>query len=219
MFCTDIIYGYDQPMKLYYVLDPMCSWCWGFRASFAQLLEHLPNDIAIRYVMGGLAVDSDQPMPEETRVYVQQAWRDVHARTGAEFNHDFWTTCQPRRSTYPACRAVIAAGLQNPAKIPAMIEGIQRAYYLQASNPSDLDTLLNVATETGLDRLQFEQDINSKHTASLLQEDFALRRKLGVRSFPSVLIEVDDEFHWIANGCLNIEQMLGNLEAVPLPNP
>ncbi len=206
-------------MKLYYVLDPMCSWCWGFKASFAQLLELLPHDIAIRYVMGGLAVDSDQPMPEETRAYVQQAWRDVHARTGAEFNHDFWTNCQPRRSTYPACRAVIAAGLQNPAIIPHMIEGIQRAYYLQASNPSDLDTLLDVAMEAGLDRAQFEQDINSEHTASLLQEDFALRRKLGVRSFPSVLIEIDDEVHWVANGCLTIEQMLTNLQQVPIPTP
>ena len=99
---------------LYYVLDPMCSWCWGFRPVFESLLVHLsknlPDQINVQYVMGGLAPDSDQPMPEETCLYIQKQWSAVETTLGAKFNWDFWSECQPRRSTYPACRAVIAAG-------------------------------------------------------------------------------------------------------------
>ena len=97
------------------------------------------------YVMGGLARDSDDPMPEETRAYVQMNWREVTKTTGAEFNWDFWRKCKPRRSTYPACRAVLAAGAQREDAVPEMFDAIQRAYYREARNPSDIDTLTAVA--------------------------------------------------------------------------
>ena len=84
--------------RLLYVVDPMCSWCWGFTGVRAQVSEEFP-DHEWQLVMGGLAPDSDEPMEEETRAYVQDAWRAVAQRTGAEFNHDFWTECAPRRST------------------------------------------------------------------------------------------------------------------------
>ena len=98
---------------LYYVADPMCSWCWGFAPVLEQVVGELPSGVDIQYVMGGLARDSDEPMSQEVRAYVQNAWREVSVTTGARFNWDFWDRCQPRRSTYPACRAALAGGLQG----------------------------------------------------------------------------------------------------------
>ena len=71
---------------------------------------------------GGLAPDSDVPMPQEIVQYVKSAWRAVSAAAGLELNWDFWTKCQPRRSTYPACRAVVAAGMQSEEARVAMYE-------------------------------------------------------------------------------------------------
>ena len=84
---------------LYYVADPMCSWCWGFQPVLGRVKAALPEEVTLRYVMGGLAKDTDEPMPEETRAYVQNAWREVSATTGARFNWDFWSRCKPRRSS------------------------------------------------------------------------------------------------------------------------
>ena len=124
--------------ELIYVGDPMCSWCWGFSRALDGVHD-LVGEVPIRYVMGGLARDSDKPMLDETRAYIQGQWRMVTAETGAEFNWSFWEVNVPRRSTYPSCRAVIAAGIQGAARL--MFEAIQRAYYQQARNPSDLSTL------------------------------------------------------------------------------
>jgi putative protein-disulfide isomerase len=197
--------------QLIYIHDPMCSWCWGFRPVFTQLLELLPENTAVRYVMGGLAPDNDQPMSAATRVYIQKMWHAVEKRTNANFNHDFWTLCQPRRSTYPACRSVIAAGLQRTEAIPEMIYTVQKAYYLQARNPSDLDVLVSLAGEIGLDTQRFKNDIVSHQVEMLLQRDFDTRRQLGVMSFPSVMLASAGSTYCLSNGYSPIQTMTDNL--------
>ena len=185
---------------LYYIADPMCSWCWGFSPVLEAVSGVLPDDIPIRHVMGGLARDSEEPMPEETRSYVQSQWRLVAERTGAEFNWDFWTDCEPRRSTYPACRAVIAAGMQRPDGTGEMFQAIQHAYYLEARNPSNAETLVQLAGELNLDTQRFSEDLVSTQTDELLHEDFALRRSLHADKFPTMILEHDDNQLWLAYG-------------------
>jgi putative protein-disulfide isomerase len=179
-------------MKLYYVMDPMCSWCWGFQPVFRRLIARLPPAVVVEYVMGGLAADSAEPMSQDTRDYVQSQWQAVEDRTGVHFNWDFWSQCQPRRSTYPACRAVIAAGMQHQDKVPQMIAAIQQAYYQQARNPSDAATLLTLATEIDLDSRRFASDLDSPELEQQLHQHFARRRQLQVTSFPSLRLQTNN---------------------------
>lgn len=187
---------------LYHVHDPMCSWCWGYRRSWDQLRATLPGSVKIINVVGGLAPDNDEPMPLEQRSTVAGYWQNVEQQTGAEFNYDFWKKCTPRRSTYPACRAVLAAATQGAEQ--SMIEAIQSAYYLRAMNPSNDSTLIALATELKLDANQFSEELNSPEIQARLQRDFELRRSIGVYSFPSLVlvqnaiqtpIEVDYQSH------------------------
>ncbi|MFT4519775.1 MAG: putative protein-disulfide isomerase [Halioglobus sp.] len=182
-----------MPATLYHVHDPMCSWCWGFRRSWDALRTSLPEAVTVVNVVGGLAPDSDEPMPHEQREAIASYWAKIGEEVGAEFNLDFWSQCEPRRSTYPACRAVIAASFQSQEQ--GMIDAIQHAYYLRAMNPSDISTLLQLAEELGLDRGQFSDDLGSEHTEQEMQRHFALRRHLNVYSFPSLVLETDSGLH------------------------
>ncbi len=176
-----------SPSVLYYVHDPMCSWCWAYRPVLQKLREQLPAEIRWQNVLGGLAPDNDQPMPEATRQMVQGHWRQIQSSVGTRFNFDFWSRCQPRRDTYKACRAVIAASFQ--AAEERMIEAIQEAYYLRAMNPSEPATLTMLAGELGLDSSLFRRDLVSGKTEEAFQGQLALRRELGVRSFPSLVLK------------------------------
>ena len=87
-----------QPL-LYLVVDPMCSWCWGFRSAWQSFVSEIPSAVTIKYLVGGLAPGSDEPMNTSTRAGVQGAWQSVADRTGATFNLEFWAVGQPGRST------------------------------------------------------------------------------------------------------------------------
>lgn len=174
---------------LYYIHDPMCSWCWGYRPVWEQLQHLLPDAICVKYVLGGLAPDNERPMPVDLQNTIQGYWRKINAELGTEFNFNFWRDCKPRRSTYPACRAVIAAANQSAEM--EMIEAIQRAYYLRAMNPSDVSTLISLAEEIGLESNLFKKDLHAAKTESELQRQIEFVRNAPVRGFPSLVLQHD----------------------------
>ncbi len=184
----------DKPIAtLYYVHDPMCSWCWGFRTQLLKLKQLLPDDIQFTSLVGGLAADSNDPMPAGLQQDIQSAWRRIQqVIPGTQFNFDFWTQNTPRRSTYPACRAVITAR-QLADKADQMTYGIQQAYYLNAQNPSDLKTLLDVAVSIGLDSSEFEQLMLSSKVETALNTELELVRSIHVYSYPSLVLQLDAE--------------------------
>ena len=175
---------------LFYIYDPMCSWCWGFGHTWDQVKKSLPSSINIQYVLGGLAPDSNEIMLSEMREYIQMNWKKIQKKIpGTEFNYDFWTKCHPKRSTYPACRAVIATKNQSPDLEQTIVKLIQQAYYMDAKNPSEDSTLIALAETLAIDIKQFTHDLNSEPTQQQLLDDIALMQSLGVSSFPSLILQ------------------------------
>ncbi len=188
-------------VTLVHVHDPMCSWCWAFRPTWSRIREALPEGVAVRRLLGGLAPDTDAPMPQEMRQGLQATWRRIQQVVpGTEFNFDFWRDCAPRRATYPACRAVIAAGRQGgERKEEAMVHAIQRAYYLEARNPSDDETLVALAGDLGLDTARFAVDLADPTTHEALLAQIAESRELGADSFPTLLLVTPAGTHWVGH--------------------
>lgn len=200
---------------LIYVHDPMCSWCWGFSPCLDRLLSALPDDMRLRRLLGGLAPDSGEPMPEATREYVQGQWHQIQrAIPGTEFNYDFWTACAPRRATYPACRAVIAARRQGEEFDPLMTVAIQRAYYLRAMNPSDVGTLSILAGELGLDVAGFDRDLVSPEVDETLRAEIREARELGVDGFPGLVFVTGKDRRWIPVDYTDHRPMLASVRAI-----
>lgn len=190
----------------------MCSWCYGFRPLWQQLQTQLPEDIEVRYVVGGLAPDSSEPMPEDMQNMLMATWeRITQAIPGVQFNFDFWTSNQPRRSTYPSCRAVLAAKQLDATKEREMIEGIQNAYYQQALNPSDNKTLIHVAETIGLDRELFTTALNSTATQQALQQELQFARSIGGDSFPALILQQNGKHHTLLLSYTDAEKILAQL--------
>lgn len=200
---------------LVYVHDPMCSWCWGFAPTFQQLRQQLPASIVVQRLLGGLAADTDQPMPQQMRDYLQATWRRIADRIpGTRFNFDFWRDCEPRRSTWPACRAVIAARRMDAVLEEQMITAIQRAYYLQARNPSNTDTLVELARELGLDGDDFAHLLDDDDTRNLLELELVQARSLGADSFPSLRLLIGTDAWPVPVDYGGAASMLGRVTAL-----
>lgn len=205
--------------RLYYIHDPMCSWCYAFRSSFDALRTDLPQPVRLIYLLGGLAPDSATPMPDAMRQTIQQTWRRIEQTVpNVRFNFEFWAFNTPIRSTYPACRALLAARKQSSDYEIPMLKAIQSAYYERAKNPSLTDTLLECAAEIGLDTGLFGKDLLSPAIEHELQQEIQLAGSMGVSSYPSLRLLHNDKLFAIRIDYLDhraiLEEIAGILQAV-----
>jgi len=180
--------------NLYYIHDPMCSWCYAFDSTLKKIESNLPKSINLVKIVGGLAPDSMQPMPESLAMIIQANWKKIEQTVDhIQFNFNFWKTNQAIRSTYPSCRAVLAAKNQSDNFEDKMIAQIQWAYYQNAENPA-LDTvLIHCAKQIGLDKHVFISDYKSEEINNQLRVQLQFCKDLGISSYPSLCLEIGEQ--------------------------
>jgi len=200
---------------LYYVYDPMCSWCYAFEQTLSELQKQLPQPLSFRAILGGLAADTTEPMPVETQTMIQQAWQRIEQTVpNVHFNFNFWAENTPYRSTYPACRALLAAEQQSPELSPILRQNIQQAYYQEAKNPSLDKVLIECAKDSGLGIKKFSITLNSTEIKIKLAEHIQFARTLEVNSYPSLRLVLKEEVHNIAINYADATSMLTQINSL-----
>jgi putative protein-disulfide isomerase len=186
--------------ELIYLGDPMCSWCWGISEVIGQLRAEYRGQMGFRLVLGGLRPGETEPMCKQLAHFLGRHWLDVARVTGQPFNHDILDSRSFVYDTEPPSRAVRAADALDPGLAFPFFQAIQEAFYVHNADTNLLSTYLTLCTRFGLDQAAFEACYNSSEMLAATQEDFRLSTTLGVRSFPSVLVRIETEYHMIAMG-------------------
>ena len=60
-------------MRLLYIADPLCSWCYGFGPELARVLERHP-DAELDLLMGGLRPYNTERMSERFKEMLRGHW-------------------------------------------------------------------------------------------------------------------------------------------------
>ena len=170
----------------------MCSWCYAFDAVLTQVVADIPESIKVEKILGGLAPDSMEVMSTSMAAMIESNWRKIEQTVvGVRFNFDFWKVNQAMRSTYPSCRAVLAAKKQAAHFEDKMIAQIQSAYYQNAENPSLDSVLIKCAKQIGLNDQVFESDYGSELINELLLQQIQFSRSIAVSTYPSLCLEIE----------------------------
>lgn len=65
---------------------------------------------------------------------------------------------------------------------------------MEARNPADSNTLIELASEIGLDRALFSADVESPAVQEELLKEIEFTRRLEVKGFPTLLLEKEGVF-------------------------
>lgn len=190
---------------LWYLADPMCSWCWGFTPSIETLREEFRDRAKIALVLGGLRPGETTPMTASARDDILHHWHSVHEQTGQPFQFDGALPEGFVYDTEPACRAVVTVGGLNPVLIFSMFKAIQSAFYAEGRDVTQADTLADLAAGLGLERDVFLQAFNSDIARNRTQAHFKQARQAGITGFPSLILQQGEQLHPISNGCLPLD--------------
>lgn len=204
--------GETRTPALFYLADPMCSWCWGFSPVVGQLAKEYADRTDLRVIAGGLFPGTEAPMDRHFKASVREHWGHVEERTGQPFDFSFFERDNFVYNTEPACRAVVAARELAPDRVLEMLHGLHQAFYRHNRDITDPGIASEVAAEIGLDVGEFHRALESDEIRTRTREDFHLARELGMRGFPTLMGYDYQELSVLTEGYAPLEGVRANLE-------
>jgi putative protein-disulfide isomerase len=194
--------------RLIYVMDPMCSWCWGFAPVAAALIAQAAEaGVSTRLVPGGLRTGGTA-LDGSTRKYILEHWQAVAEATGQPFRFDGAMPDGFVYDTEPACRALVTARELDAERVWPLLALIQRSFYEQGADVTRAPQLVELAEQAGFDRERFAQQFASQDTRAATSADFSWVQDLGIAGFPTLLAERNGQLALLTNGY----QPLGSLQ-------
>ncbi len=199
--------------ELIFVLDPMCSWCWGFAPVIEELRTVFHDKYTFSLVLGGLRTKDEMPWNESAKAYLKEHWVQVSQRTGQAFSERLFEKEFFDYDTYPACKAVITVReLYGTQSAFSYLHTIQEAFYTRSEDITNLDNLTRLLRRSASDQSAFRTFFESNRAQLLMEHDFAKARSMGANAFPSVVV-IDEEGHMVCQkGYRNLEEMKKLLE-------
>jgi len=174
---------------LWYIADPMCSWCWGFAPVIEEIRLNYRNFLKIELVLGGLRPRTKQAIAPAQREEILHHWKAVNRATGQSFRFE---DAMPEGFIYdtePASRGVVAMFLINPEVIFPFFESIQSAFYVEQKDITKPEILMRLAADMGIDAKLFSRVFESDEAKNQISTHFDKARRWGVHSFPTVIVQ------------------------------
>ena len=186
-------------MKLLYIADPMCSWCYGFGPQLRALLGELPGT-PVEVVMGGLRPFNREPMSEPFRAMLREHWTHVHEASGLPLAPAALEIDGFVYDTEPACRAVVTVRSIDPARVLDFLAAVQAAFYRDARDVTRAIVLSDIAAECGLARETFLRALESDEMREATRGDFSTSQRLGVGGFPTLAAGIGEQLYLVSSG-------------------
>ena len=201
--------------EIIFVVDPMCSWCWGF----APVIEALRKSDASTFslVVGGLRSKGEMIWDESSIRYLQGHWEQVAKSTGQPFSNILFEKEHFDYNTYPACKALVSVReLFGMQKAFEYLHTLQNSFYARGEDITQFKVLMELLDSIDVDVEKFDTFYKSERAQLLMEHDFAKARSMGANAFPSVVI-IDEEGHMICQkgyrNLLEMKKLIGEKDA------
>ena len=168
--------------------DPWCWWSWGLEPVLQRLKEVYGHRLEIEYRMGGTFERLDQWM-KEYAVDERSAVDWIRESIGMHHMPLDPGYILRTESTYPACLAVTAAGLQDRGKAERYLRRLMEGFMVEGrtSTPAEF---AQRAQQVGLDGGKVTRDMGSKKVTDAFAADRRAMKDRGM-NFLSLAIEAD----------------------------
>ena len=197
---------------LWYFADPMCSWCWGFSSIIERIRSTYDEQLKMALMLGGLRPGTTEPLSVKMREGILHHWHEVHKMTGQSFT---FASALPEGFIYdtePASRAVITVAELEPDKIFPYFKSLQSAFYIDQVDVTQAENLAQLARQQAILPDYFLEHFHSEAVRQKTQQHFQGTRQAGVTGFPTLVLQEDERFQFIAKGYRPFDEITAQID-------
>lgn len=201
-----------ERMKIIYIYDALCGWCYGFSPVITQFHEKYKDEVEIEVLSGGMITGKRIGPIGEVAPYIRWAYKDVEKATGVTFGSHFLNSTLALgeaifTSIPPAIALSVFKSMSSSGSSLSFVSEIQKAIYYKGIEPKDYKAYGKIAASFGLDASFFILKMNNSLYQTRAEEDFKKVVALGVSGFPTVLMETNGAKQKIVSGYRSLDQL------------
>lgn len=186
-------------IRVTYLFDPLCGWCYGASAMLEKLIAR--PDFAIDLVASGLfAGDGARPMDDSFAAYAWTNDQQISRLSGQPFSEAYRRNVLGDRTRLfdsgPSTLALTAVALAAPDQEFKALKAIQNARYVEGRDITDMSVLAAVLRALNLpeiaDRLSNPDAVLMAAYRTRLKAGRVEMRRFGVSGVPALIVGAGD---------------------------
>lgn len=193
-------------------MDTMCGWCYGFSDVITRIHEKYKDKYDFKIIPGGMWIgDEVKTMDTHLGKFIKTSNVRVEALTGIHFGEGFNKNVLGSSNrildSLPGAKAVVLFQKLNRDKSFEFVKKIQEAFFVNGEDMNDISVYSEIAGSFGISKVEFEKEFLSQELMEETFEYFNSGEKLGVQSFPTIILEKDNKRIIIAQGYSNFKEL------------
>lgn len=188
---------------LIYTYDPLCGWCYGFHPVMEKLAGRFRENLQVRVIAGGLAVDENAQTIAEGYGYIRGALDQVEQKTGVTFGENFKLLAEEGSYLYdsePSCIAQTAVNKLYPDDALRFAGKMQNALFSEGKNLNEPAVFEEILQEMNLDEAPFRPLFEDESIRRQTREQFEWCKTVNASAFPTLLLEIGSETGLMSRG-------------------
>lgn len=196
-------------MKLIYVWDALCGWCYGFGEVLSPFVAAHP-ELELEVVSGGLF--PTEMLSIKAHPYIPEANQRITNTYGVRFGRAFEEAIQGqglRVSSFHTAWAYDVLRKQVPtAQHLALAKAVQTAMYAEGRSLSDVETYRPILRQFALsEEILLPQLQGALRKDETMHPDFTRARELEAEVYPTLLLEYQGELYLLSEGAARAEEV------------
>lgn len=205
-------------MKMVYVYDALCGWCYGFSPVMAQFQKKYKDNLNIEVISGGM-ITGDRIGPiGEVASYISWAYKEVETATGVKFGDTFLKkTLKDGNAIFTSIPPAIALSVFKKLDSHNSVQfasALQTAIYYDGIYPNNIDAYGDIASKFGIDAKYFILKMKDPLFRRLAEDDFKRSKALNVLGFPTIFLIIDETFYSVGGGYMSLSQLEHNFLSI-----
>lgn len=198
--------------KIYYVMDTMCGWCYGFSDVITKIEEKYKGVYDFSILPGGMWTGDDvKVMNDRLGAYIKGHNEKIEEVTGKNFGKEFNENILGNNDivldSLPGAKAIVLMqGLKKEVAFP-FLKKIQEAFFVEGKNVNQLETYLPIVEQFGVSKEIFAKEFLSETLTKETIRAFEMVAAMGATSFPTVIVSAGDKGRIISQGHSTFAQL------------
>ncbi|MBU3087228.1 DsbA family protein [Clostridium gasigenes] len=198
--------------KIYYVMDTMCGWCYGFSDVITKIEEKYKDIYDFSILPGGMWVgDNSKTIDVSLGDYIKSHNMKIEQLTGKKFGDGYNKNILANTSivldSFPGAKALVLIQRLKKDVSFRFLKKLQEAFFIEGKDTNNLETYIEIAKSFDISKEEFEKEFLSEELTKETLKYFDMVVDLGALSFPTVILVNGDKKQIISQGYSKFEDI------------